>query len=306
MSLFLSLLFVCLFVCFVRWLFVCFFAPVYRAFICWFQKHAIVYFCIICKLIKKKSVFFSLWKCLLYGKKVASYSEYLVEVDFLRIYTHINIYCKSISFFLFCGFQIDAVLELIICMSSSLEWHFLFVCVCVCVCKPKRTKKLLCVFLSLWVPLFLPPLCSFFLSFFSCYLCLLTYCIYILFLFFFFCHCNLYQQSRCLNNANPFFIQSRVQFSTLTTIVYCHRGIHGKLGDKAQTHSVWWWSQTRIQRAIIQQSHTPRCTIILQQWHALKDSRRWEGPSQLCSLHFSVHRNTLSSSSSFLFFFFLL
>ena len=177
--------FVCLFVCFVRWLFVCFFAPVYRAFICWFQKHAIVYFCIICKLIKKKSVFFSLWKCLLYGKKVASYSEYLVEVDFLRIYTHINIYCKSISFFLFCGFQIDAVLELIICMSSSLEWHFLFVCVCVCVCKPKRTKKLLCVFLSLWVPLFLPPLCSFFLSFFSCYLCLLTYCIYILFLFFF-------------------------------------------------------------------------------------------------------------------------
>lgn len=32
------------------------------------------------------------------AKNVATYSEYLVEVDFLRIYTHINIYCKSISF----------------------------------------------------------------------------------------------------------------------------------------------------------------------------------------------------------------
>lgn len=89
-------------------------------------KHAIVYFCIICKLIKKKQFhFFSFWKCLLYGNEVASYSEYLVEVDFLRIYTHINIYCKSISFFVW-GVQIDTVLELIICMGSSLEWHILF------------------------------------------------------------------------------------------------------------------------------------------------------------------------------------
>lgn len=100
---------------------------------------------------------------------------------------------------------------------------------------------------------------------------------YILYLYtLLFSHCNLYQQSRCLNNANPFFIQSHVQFSTLTTIVCCHRGIHGNLGTKAQTHFVWWWSQTRIQRAITQQSHTPRCTRILQRWHALKDSRRWE------------------------------
>lgn len=53
------------------------------------QKHAVVYFSIICKLIKKKNFFFSLWKCLLYGKKVATYSEYLVEVDFFKnIYTH--------------------------------------------------------------------------------------------------------------------------------------------------------------------------------------------------------------------------
>lgn len=102
-------------------------------------------------------------------------------------------------------------------------------------------------FLSLFISLsflflvYLPPPLLSVLSFFSCviYACLHTVSIYS-FCFFFFCHCNLYQQSRCLNNANPFFIQSRVQFSTLTTIVYCHRGIHGKLGDKAQTHSVWW------------------------------------------------------------------
>lgn len=37
-------------------------------------------------------------KMFIVWQKVASYSEYLVEVDFLRIYTHINIYCKSISF----------------------------------------------------------------------------------------------------------------------------------------------------------------------------------------------------------------
>lgn len=35
---------------------------------------------------------------IVWQKNVATYSEYLVEVDFLRIYTHINIYCKSISF----------------------------------------------------------------------------------------------------------------------------------------------------------------------------------------------------------------
>lgn len=149
-------------------------------------------------------------------------------------------------------------------MHGFFSWVTLsFLCV-----ETKRTKKLLCVFLSLCFSFFNPILFSYVI-----YACLHTVSIYS---FFFFCHCNLYQQSRCLNNANPFFIQSLVQFSTLTTIVYCHRGIHGNLGDKAQTHSVWWWSQTRIQRAIIQQSHTPRCTIILQQWHALKDSRRWE------------------------------
>lgn len=41
---------------------------------------------------------FNVWQ------KVASYSEYLVEVVFLRIYTHINIYCKFISFFSFFWF----------------------------------------------------------------------------------------------------------------------------------------------------------------------------------------------------------
>lgn len=110
-------------------------------------------------------------KMFIVWQKVASYSEYLVEVDFLRIYTHINICCKSISFFVFWtlwGFQIDTVLELIICMGSS----FLF-----CVLKPRELRTLLCVFL---------PFSSSFSSLFFlflCYLCLLTYCIYIVLLF---------------------------------------------------------------------------------------------------------------------------
>lgn len=157
----------------------------------------------------------------MYGKKVASYSEYLVEVDFLRIYTHINIYCKSISFCLNSLRLSDWYCSWTDNMHGFFSWVTLSF---LCVCKPRELKNC-SVFFFLWVPLFSP---LFFL--FLCYLCLLTYCIYILFLFF--CHCNLYQQSRCLNNANPFFIQSRVQFSTLTTIVYCHRGIHGNLGTK--------------------------------------------------------------------------
>lgn len=48
------------------------------------SKHAIVYFCIICKLIKK-SFFFPYENVYCTAKKVASYSEYFVEVDFLRI-----------------------------------------------------------------------------------------------------------------------------------------------------------------------------------------------------------------------------
>lgn len=147
---------------------------------------------------------------------------------------------------------------------------------CVCVWKP-RERRNCSVFSFFWV--LLSPL--FFL--FLCYLCLLTYCIYILFLFCF-CHCNLYQQSRCLNNANPFFIQSRVQFFYPHHNCLLPQRNSWELGDKAQTRCVWWWSQTRIQRAIIQQSHTPRCTIIYSNgtlWRTLR------GLSQLCSLHFT-------------------
>lgn len=186
------------------------------------KKHAVVYFSIICKLIK--NFFFSLWK-LLYGKKnVATYSEYLVEVDFLRIYTHINIYCKSISF----SFELFEAFRLKLLLAWQYAWvlllsdTFLF-----CAWKPRELRnRSVFSFLSLSSSFFSPLL--FFL--FLCYLCLLTYCIYKVSLFF--CHCNLYQQSRCLNNANPFFIQSHVQFSTLATIVCCHRGIHGNLGTK--------------------------------------------------------------------------
>lgn len=71
------------------------FCIVYHAFICFIQqqkKHAVVYFSIICKLInKKKSFFFPYGNYCMSKETVATYSEYLVEVDFLRIYTHINI-----------------------------------------------------------------------------------------------------------------------------------------------------------------------------------------------------------------------
>lgn len=50
------------------------------------SKHVIVYFCIICKLIKEKSVlFFFLIKMFIVRQKSSIFTEYLVEVDFLRI-----------------------------------------------------------------------------------------------------------------------------------------------------------------------------------------------------------------------------
>lgn len=53
------------------------------------QKHAVVYFSIICKLIKENSFFFPYKIVYCMAKKVATYSEYLVEVDFFKnIYTH--------------------------------------------------------------------------------------------------------------------------------------------------------------------------------------------------------------------------
>lgn len=65
---------------------VCIGKPCFHLFI---QKHAVVYFSIICKLIKKKLGFFFPYEnvyCM--AKKVATYSEYLVEVDFFKnIYT---------------------------------------------------------------------------------------------------------------------------------------------------------------------------------------------------------------------------
>lgn len=188
-------------------------------------KHAIVYFCIICKLIKKSSFFF-LMKMFIVWQKVASYSEYLVEVDFLRIYTHINIYCKSISFCLNSLRLSDWYCSWTDNMHGFFSWvtlSFLF-----CAWKPREVRNC-SVFFFLRVSSFPPrSVLSFPTLFMPAYILYL----YTLSFLSFFCHCNLYQQSRCLNNANPFFIQSRVQFSTLTTIVYCHRGIHGNLGTK--------------------------------------------------------------------------
>lgn len=155
------------------------------------------------------------------AKNVATYSEYLVEVDFLRIYTHINIYCKSISFCLNSLRLSDWNCSWTDNMHGFFSWVTLSF---FCAWKPRELRN--CSVFSFFEFLFF-PLCSFFS--YVIYACLHTVSIYS---FFFFCHCNLYQQSRCLNNANPFFIQSHVQFSTLTTIVYCHRGIHGNLGTK--------------------------------------------------------------------------
>lgn len=178
-------------------------------------------------------------------------------------------------------------------MGSSLEWLLLCVRACAraCVCaraETKRTKKLL--FFFSFCSSFFPPVLFF--SFPICYLCLLTYCIYIFFfLFFFFSATVIFTSSLdALTMQTHSFIQSRVQFSTLATIVCCHRGIRENLGDKAQTHSVWWWNQTRIQRAIIQQSHTPQCTIMPRRWYALKDGR--SGPSRPRAERVSVQRNT--------------
>lgn len=204
-------------------LIVCIGIPCFHLFI---QKHAIVYFSIICKLIKQ--ILFSLWKCLLYGKNVATYSEYLVEVDFLRIYTHINIYCKSISFCLNSLRLSDWNCSWTDNMHGFFSWVTLsFLCV-----ETKRSEELLCAF-SFFEFLFFPPSVLYFPMLFmpACILYLYTLSFFFL-SFFFLGHCNLYQQSRCLNNANPFFIQSHVQFSTLTTIVYRHRGILWNLGTK--------------------------------------------------------------------------
>lgn len=183
------------------------------------SKHAIVYFCIICKLIKV--FFFFLLKMFIVWQKVASYSEYLVEVDFLRIYTHINIYCKSISFCLNSLRLSDWYCSWTDNMHGLFSWVTLSF---FCVLKPRELRNC-SVFLFLCVPPFFLSVLSFPVLFMPAY-------ILYLYSLSFFCHCNLYQQSRCLNNANPFFIQSRVQFSTLTTIVYCHRGILGNLGTK--------------------------------------------------------------------------
>lgn len=137
------------------------------------QKHAIVYFSIICKLIKF-FLFFPDENVLLYGKKVATYSEYLVEVDFffLRIYTHINIYCKSISFCLNSLRLSDWNCSWTDNMHGFFSWVTLFF---LCACKPRELRNCSVFFLSLSFSF--SPLFFLFLR----YLCLLTYCIYILF-----------------------------------------------------------------------------------------------------------------------------
>lgn len=142
--------------------------------------------------------------------------------SFLRGYTHINIYCKSISFRL--RLWTDN-------MHGFFSRVTLWFC---CVCKP-RGRRNCSLFFSFFSSLVFFSRPSFLFLFF-----MPAYMLYLYTMFFHFCHCNLYQQSRCLNNANPFFIQSRVQFFYPHHNCLLPQRNSWELGDKAQTHSVWW------------------------------------------------------------------
>lgn len=143
----------------------------------------------------------------------------------------------------------------------------------------------------------------------TCYLCLLTYCIYNVSppRFFFspsFCHCNLYQQSRCLNNANPpsrhpaphSSFNHMYSFSTLAATIVCrHRGIHGNLGTKSTNPLclvVMPDSNTKSHNSTITQkpththTHNPMYYNTTAMARFEGQWRRLRGPSQLCSLHF--------------------
>lgn len=95
---------------------------------------------------------------IVWQKNVATYSEYLVEVDFLRIYTHINIYCKSISF----SFELFEAFRLKLLLAWQYAWvlllsdTFLF-----CAWKPRELRnRSVFSFLSLSSSFFLHS-CSF-------------------------------------------------------------------------------------------------------------------------------------------------
>lgn len=150
---------------------------------------------------------------------------------------------------------------MIICMDSSPEWHFWFRV------RTKRTYKNANVtFLPflfrfpfvlsfLFSPLFIPAN---------------TLSLYIFFLHF--CHCNLYQQSRCLNNAKPILTFNHVYsfFYPSPQLSIATKGIHGKLWGGTDKHKKEQKKKStlfgglkkkkarlRTQRAITQQSHGP-------------------------------------------------
>lgn len=115
----------------------------------------------------------------------------------------------------------------------------------------KRTKKLLSVFLFLFFARFFSPVRPFC----SSSLCLLTCCIYIL--------CSFISVTVIFTSSlDALTMQTHssfnhvYSFSTLTTIVYCHRGIHGNLGTKHKLTRSGGKARLRIQRAITQRSIT--------------------------------------------------
>lgn len=139
-----------------------------------------------------------------------------------------------------------------------------------------------------------------------CYLCLLTYCIYNVspprsFIYPPSCHCNLYQQSRCLNNASkpPSTLLSHsssnhlYSFSTrAATIVSRHRRIRGKLGDKKHKNPlclvVMPDSNTKSHNSKVTRTPMYYKTAAVARFEG--QWRRLRGPSRLCSLHFKCSR----------------
>ena len=122
----------------------------------------------------------------------------------------------------------------------------------------KRTEEKLS--LSLCVPLFFTPLFSLPVI----YACLHIVSIQSLFHVFFLCVLVfvIFTSSLDALTMQAHSSSDHVHcFSTRTTIVCCHKGIHGNLGTKHKPTLLWWWSQrwAPIQKAIISNHIHPWC-----------------------------------------------
>ena len=92
-------------------------------------------------------------------------------------------------------------------------------------------------------------------------------------------------------------------FSTRTTIVCCHKGIHGNLGTKHKPTLLWWWSQrwARIQKAIISNHIHPWCATANLEKNTQKNVNTKRPPSTLSLRNRQVRVKPSSSLWYFLF-----